>query len=52
MRLVRHCHRLPREVMDTPTLVVFKATLEKALGNLICWEMSLPMEGGLRLGDL
>jgi len=34
-RVVRHWHRLPREVVDAPSLEVFKARLDGALGNLI-----------------
>ncbi|KFO69771.1 hypothetical protein N303_11476, partial [Cuculus canorus] len=35
MRVVRHWHRLPREVVDAPSLEVFKARLDGALGSLI-----------------
>ncbi|KFO78964.1 hypothetical protein N303_12209, partial [Cuculus canorus] len=35
MRVVRHWHRLPREVVDTPSLEVFKARLDGALGSLV-----------------
>ncbi|KFQ24718.1 hypothetical protein N332_09722, partial [Mesitornis unicolor] len=35
VRVVRHWHRLPREVVDTPSLKVFKARLDRALGNLV-----------------
>ncbi|KFV06819.1 hypothetical protein N340_03062, partial [Tauraco erythrolophus] len=34
-RVVRHWHRLPREVVDAPSLEVFKARLDEALGNLV-----------------
>jgi len=33
--LVRHWHRLPREIVDASSLEVFKASLDGALGNLI-----------------
>ena len=33
--VVRHCNRLPREVMDAPSLEVFKARLDGALSNLV-----------------
>ncbi|KFQ38069.1 hypothetical protein N332_02806, partial [Mesitornis unicolor] len=35
VRVVRHWHRLPREVVDAPSLEVFKARLNRALGNLV-----------------
>ena len=38
--------RLPREAVDAPSLEVFKARLDGALGNLVWWEMSLPLASG------
>ncbi|KFV59090.1 hypothetical protein N328_08605, partial [Gavia stellata] len=35
MRCVRHWNTLPREVVDAPSLEVFKARLDAALGNLV-----------------
>ncbi|KFU84157.1 hypothetical protein M959_01768, partial [Chaetura pelagica] len=35
VRVVRHWHRLPREVVDAPSLEVFKARLDGALSNLV-----------------
>ena len=53
MRVVRHWARLPREAVDAPSLEVFKARLDGALGNLVWWEVSLPMGGvGMGRGDL
>ncbi|KFZ48833.1 hypothetical protein N321_06712, partial [Antrostomus carolinensis] len=34
-RVVRHWPRLPREVVDAPSLEAFKARLDGALGSLI-----------------
>ena len=34
-RVVTHCHRLPREAVDSPSLGVFKARLDGALGSLV-----------------
>ncbi|KGL94767.1 hypothetical protein N301_04243, partial [Charadrius vociferus] len=35
LRVVRHWHRLPREGVEAPSLEVFKARLDVALGNLV-----------------
>ncbi|GAB0181759.1 hypothetical protein GRJ2_000641200 [Grus japonensis] len=35
VRVVRHWNRLPREVVDAPSLKVFKARLDEALGNVV-----------------
>ncbi|KFZ65807.1 hypothetical protein N321_12699, partial [Antrostomus carolinensis] len=35
VRVVRHWNRLPKEVVDAPSLEVFKARLDEALSNLI-----------------
>ncbi|KGL98672.1 hypothetical protein N301_02557, partial [Charadrius vociferus] len=35
LRVVGHWHRLPREVVEAPSLEVFKARLDVALGNLV-----------------
>jgi len=35
MRAVKHWHRLPREVVAAPSLEVFKASLDRALSNLV-----------------
>ncbi|GAB0210036.1 hypothetical protein GRJ2_003469400 [Grus japonensis] len=35
VRVVRQWNRLPREVVDAPSLEVFKARLDEALGNMV-----------------
>ena len=35
VRVVRHWNRLPRAVVDAPSLAVFKARVDGALGNLV-----------------
>ena len=44
--VVRHWPRLPREVVDAPSLQTFKVGLDGALSNLIEWEMSPLKQGG------
>ena len=34
-RVASHWNRLPREVVDAPSLEVFKARLDGVLGNLV-----------------
>ncbi|KFP11662.1 hypothetical protein Z169_06851, partial [Egretta garzetta] len=35
MRVMKHWNRLPREVVEAPSLEAFKARLDRALSNLI-----------------
>ena len=46
-----HWHRLPKEVVDAPSLQIFKARLDVALGSLVCWLVVMPVAGGLKLND-
>ena len=50
--MVKHWHRLPREVVDAPSLETFKVRLNRALSNLIWLKMSLFIAGGVGLDDL
>jgi len=43
--MVKHWHRLPREVVDGPSMETFKARLDVALSNLISLKMSLLIAG-------
>jgi len=47
MRAMKHWHRLPREVIDTPSLETFKVRLHRALSSLIWLKMSLLTAGEL-----
>jgi len=45
--VVKHWHRLPRGVVEAPSLETFKARLDRALSNLVWLKMSLLTAGGL-----
>jgi len=47
MRVLKHWRRLPREVVEAPSLEPFNARLDGALSNLIQLKMSLLTAGGL-----
>ncbi|KAK4810324.1 hypothetical protein QYF61_018266 [Mycteria americana] len=51
-RVLKRWHRLPREVIDAPSLETFKVRLDGALSNLISLKMSLLLQGGVGLDGL
>ena len=51
-RVVTHWNRLPKEVVDAPSLDAFKARLDVALGSLVCWLATLHIARGVKLDDL
>ena len=46
MRVLKHWNRLPKEVVDAPSLEAFKARLDVALGSLVWWLATLHIAGG------
>ena len=50
-RVVTHWNRLPKEVVDAPSLEAFKARLDVALSSLVWWLVTLHTAGGLKLND-
>ena len=50
-RVVTHWNRLPKEVVDAPSLEAFKARLDVALGSLVWWLVTLHIAGVLKLDD-
>ncbi|KFV11435.1 hypothetical protein N339_02581, partial [Pterocles gutturalis] len=34
-RVVKHCNRLPREIVNAPSLSIFKRLLDSALNNML-----------------
>jgi len=47
MGVVKHWNRLPRGVVEAPSLETFRAGLDRALSNLFWLQMSLLTAGGL-----
>jgi len=45
-RVVTHRNRLPKEVVDAPSLEAFRARLDVGLGSLGCWLATLHIAGG------
>jgi len=52
VRVVRHWHRLPGEVVNAPSLETLKARLDGALSNLVWLKVTLLPAGGLELDAL
>ena len=50
-RVVTHWNRLPKEVVDGPSLDAFEARLDVALGSLVWWLATLHIAGGLKQDD-
>ena len=50
-RVVTHWNRLPKEVVDAPSLEAFKSRLDVALGSLVWWLATLHIAEGLKLDD-
>ena len=50
-RVVTHWNRLPKEVVDAPSLEALKARLDVALGSLGWWLATLHIAEGLKLND-
>jgi len=46
-RVVTHWNRLPKEVVDAPSLEAFKARLEGARGSLVWWLATLHISRGV-----
>ena len=50
-RVVTHWNRLPKDVVDAPSLEALKARLDVALGSLVWWLVTLHRAGRLKLDD-
>ena len=50
-RVVKHWNRLPKEVVDAPSLEALKARLDVALGSLVWWLATLHVTRGLKPYD-
>jgi len=46
--MVAHWNRLPKEVVDAPSLEAFEARLDASLGSLVWWLATLHVAGGLK----
>ena len=50
-RVVTHWNRLPKEVVDAPSVEAFKARLDVTLSSLVWWLVTLHIAGGWKLDD-
>ena len=50
-RVGKHWNRLPKEVVDAPSLEALKARPDVSLGSLVWWLVTLHIAGGLKLDD-
>ena len=50
-RVLTHWNRLPKEVVDAPSLEAFKARLNVALGSVVWWLVTLHNSRGLELDE-
>jgi len=50
--MVRQLRRLPKETVDAPSLEALEARLDRALGSLIWYVLTLTTAGGLELDAL
>ena len=50
-RMVMRWNRLPKEVVEAPSLEAFKARLDVVLGSLVWCLVTLHIAGGLKLSD-
>ena len=50
-RVVTHWNRLPKDVVDAPSLEALKGRLDVALGSLVWWLVTLHRAGRLKLDD-
>ena len=48
-KVVTHWKRLPKEVVDAPSLQAFKARLDVPSSSLVWWLATLHIAGGLKL---
>lgn len=46
MRVVKHCHELPKDVVDVPSLENLQGQAGWNWSNLVQWKVSLPKAGG------